>query len=82
MRSLVIEAKSAESALAMHAALAEFHAELLGDDLDGYHVAVDVGESDSQVVALLDRLQEHINARNDCSGAIELDGRRYTVHPE
>jgi hypothetical protein len=80
VKSLTIEAKSAESAVRLAGALEQFHPELSGSDLTGFRITVQLG-SESHVVAVLDALEDYVTARSDGPAAVELDGKHYRVHP-
>ena len=80
MRALVVEAKSAESALALYTSLSAFLPELRGDDASGYRVTVSLGEGNKDVIAILYALERHIS-RSENRASVHLDGRRYTVEP-
>jgi hypothetical protein len=80
MRAVTIDAKSAESALRLTDALKDFDPQLSGDDREGYRVTIDLNQ-DGHVIAVLDALEEYVTAQNDGPAGVEMDGRRYTVHP-
>ncbi len=80
MRSLVVEAKSLESAQALYSALADFHPELLGDDVEGFRVRVSFGTNDHQVIAVLNAVEQYVIERRS-PAHLELDGRKYTFQP-
>ena len=80
MRAITIEAKSLDSARDLCDSLSSFSPELTGSEEDGYSVSVELGSSDSQIIAVLDRLEEHVAERANGPARVELDGRRYTLH--
>jgi hypothetical protein len=82
MRAFTVEAKSLESACSLRGALSQFRAELTGSDEEGYRVTVDLGESDREVIAVLNVIETHVSARNDGLARVELDGRPYLLHTE
>jgi hypothetical protein len=82
MRAFTVDARSLESAQALYTALASFHPEISGDDDEGYRVTIELGSSDREVIAVLDALQRYASERAGEPTRVELDGRRYTLHPE
>jgi hypothetical protein len=83
MRAITVEAKSLESARDLYTALFAFRPALTGSDEQGYRVTVELGSgSDRQIIAILDALEEHVTERASGPARIELDGRRYTMHPD
>ena len=83
MRAVTGEAKSLESARDLYNALFEYRPALTGSDDQGYRVTVELGSgSDRQIIAILDALEEHVRQRASGPARIELDGRRYTMHPD
>jgi hypothetical protein len=82
VKSLTIEARSAESALRLTDALQQFHPELSGTDKLGYRITVELHDSSAgQIVAILDALEDYVTTTSAGPTALEVDGRRYTVHP-
>jgi hypothetical protein len=82
MRAITVEARSLDSARGFCDALAQFHPQLTGSDAGSYRVSVELGESDSEIVALLDALEKHVTERATGPARVELDGRHYTLHAE
>jgi hypothetical protein len=83
MRAITVEAKSLESARDLYNALFEFRPALTGSDAQGYRVTVELGSaSDRQIIAILDALEQHVTERASGPARIELDWRRYTMHPD
>jgi hypothetical protein len=81
MRAITVEARSFESARALQDALSEFHAKLIGTEDEGYRVSIELG-AESQIIAVLDALEQHVAERHDGPARVELDGRRYTMHAD
>jgi hypothetical protein len=81
LQSLAIEAKNLESAQRLFRALSEFGPKLVGDQRDGFRVVVDVS-TDRRVLAVLDALELHITQQQDGPAHVNLQGRKYTVHPD
>jgi hypothetical protein len=83
MRAITLEARTLESARDLYNALFEFRPALTGNDAQGYRVTVELGNgSDRQILAILHALEEHVTDRASGPARIELDGRRYTMHPD
>jgi hypothetical protein len=81
MRALTVGASSIEVAQRLSSALADFHPEILGGDVDGYQVRVSLAGGDRRVIEVLNAIERYVSDRQ-AAAPIELDGRRYTVHPE
>ena len=70
------------SAHAMMDALAEFQSELV-EDADGRsEVVVTLGGGDQEIVRVLNALEHYVTERARQPARIELEGRKYTMHPE
>jgi len=81
MRAFIVEARSLESARALHDALSDFRADLSGSEETGYRVTVELGTNDHRVLEVLGAVQQFVSDRRDGPAQVELGGRRYTVHP-
>jgi hypothetical protein len=81
LRSLVVEAKSLESAQALYSALSEFHPELLGREQEGFRVRIAFGTNVHQVVSVLNAVEQYVLERKS-PARVELDGREYTFQPD
>ena len=82
MKSLTIAARSAESALRLADALQQFQPELSGADKTGYRITIELlDRAEGQIVAVLEALEAYVTAGSDGPVAVELDGKRYRVHP-
>jgi hypothetical protein len=81
LRSLVVEAKSLESAQALYSALSEFHPELLGSEDEGFRVRVPFGTNGHPVIAVLNAVEQYVIERKS-PARIDLDGRQYTFQPD
>ena len=82
MQTLKIEAASPASAHAMIDALAEFQAELVEDPDGRSEVVVTLGGGDQNIVKVLNALERYVTERANEPARIELEGRKYTMHPE
>jgi hypothetical protein len=80
MRSLTIEARSRESAEALHNALSKYRPLLLCS-AESYMVKVELPSDDGDLIAVLDTLERHVSERNS-SARLKLDGTDYTFHGE
>ena len=81
MDRLVIHAVTAHSARGILTALSGFHAELL-ESSDGCEIVVTLGRGDSEIVSVLNALEEHVNQRSGGPARVEFNGRSYVMHPE
>ena len=81
MRGFTIQARSYDSAQALHSALSEFHPELVGNNDQGYSVSIPLGNTDRELLRLLDAIQLYVIERQTCAH-VELDGHAYTIHGE
>jgi hypothetical protein len=81
MRTLTIEANSAESAHGFIEALSAFDAVLIDGEDDRYYVKVSVRGDDQEVVHLLNTLEQHVTERARGPAQIEVEGQSYTMHP-
>jgi hypothetical protein len=79
MRTISIEAASPESAYALSAALAAFGPHVSEQAPGGPVVQVELTGGSSQIVAILNAIQEHVNARADGPTLIDLDGHSYVM---
>jgi hypothetical protein len=77
---LTINARSLGSAVGFFVALSRFHPEAAEHEDGTYSVAVALG-SDTDIVAVLHALAQHVTARGDGPARVELDGRRYSMPP-
>ena len=82
MRSLTIEARRIESARGLCDALRKFQPELTEHSAGGYLVRVEFGESDREVLTVLDVIQDHVATRGGGPARLSLDGHSYTMHPQ
>jgi hypothetical protein len=81
VQGLTIEGKSIESTRGFCDALSAFHAELIKDSDGRYRVAVQL-TSNGQIIDVLNALEQHVTERDTGLARLELDGRRYTLHPK
>jgi hypothetical protein len=79
MRSISIEAASPESAHALSAALAAFGPHVSEQDPGGLVVQLEITGGSSEIVAILNAIQEHLKARAEGATLIDLDGRSYLM---
>jgi hypothetical protein len=82
MRGITIDARTLESAQALYEALYAFRPQLTGSEDEGYRVTIELGNSDRQIVSILDALQEHVTQRATGPTRLEVDGRRYTMYSQ
>jgi hypothetical protein len=81
MRGLTIQARTRDSAQSLYSALGEFYPELLGNDVQGYTVSVQLGNSDGELLRLLDAIEQYVTELHTFA-RVEMDGHRYTIHGE
>ena len=79
MRTISIEAASPESARALSAVLAAFGPHVSEQDPGGLVVQVEIRGGSSQIVAILNAIQEHVSARTAGPTRIDLDGSSYVM---
>jgi hypothetical protein len=79
MRTISIEAASPESAHALSAALAAFGPRVSEEGPGGPVVRVEITRGSSEIVAILNAIQEHLKDRADGATLIDLDGRSYVM---
>ena len=79
MRKLTIEAASPESARLICDALASFKPELLDDGEGHPSVAVAI-RGDSQLIEVLNAIEQHITARSEGPAVVGLGGHKYRLH--
>jgi len=80
---LTIKATSEKSAHEMLAALSEFHAELL-ESAEGFEITVALrndGKKDTEIVAVLNALEQYVSARGRGPAQMELNGREFVMEP-
>jgi hypothetical protein len=82
MQTLRIEAASTASAHAMTDALAEFQAELVETEDGRSEVVVTLRGGDQDIVKVLNALERYVTERAKGPARIELEGRKYSMHPE
>jgi len=80
MRTLTIEARSLESACGFVGALSAFDAKLI-QEVDGYFVEVAIRGSNRRIMDVLNALEAYVTRREGGAAVVDLDGRRYTMHP-
>jgi hypothetical protein len=80
MEALTIQAANPESGRAMLEALSAFRAELMKDD-GRCEVVVHLGRGDSEIVAVLNALEQYVTERGSGPAQVELDGHSYVMHP-
>ena len=78
MRTLSIQARTAETAHHLHKALATFGAEVIQQD-DTFAVRVDLSHGGAEIGSLLNVIQRHVAEWQAGSALIDLDGRTYTM---
>ena len=81
MQTLTIKAVTLESTQGFLNGLAGFQAELIRADDGSYLVEIALGKGDSQIVALLNALEDYVTHRGDGPAEVDLSGRTYKLHP-
>ena len=79
MDRLTIHAISPESGRALLAALSDFQTELV-ESAEGCDVVVTLGPANSEVVAVLNALEQYVHERGDGPARFEFYGRNYVMH--
>ncbi len=80
MQTLTIKARSLESADALFVALSKFHPEMINGENGSHSVTIALG-SDSDIVAALSAIEQHVTDRGDGPARLELDGHTYMMQP-
>ena len=81
MRSLTIEAMTAESAQGFRSALSEFETELTETNDGRYLVKVALTRSDRAIVLVLHALEDYLTHRVGGPAKLRLEGNEYTMRP-
>lgn len=76
---LTIRARSLESADGLFVALSKFHPEMINEN--GSHSVIIALGSDSDSIAALNAIAQHVTDRGDGSARLDLDGHVYTMQP-
>ena len=80
MKSLSIEARTAETAQGLRSALADFEPEVIEQDPEAFVVRVDLSPyGGSDIGSVLSAIQRYIASCQARSALIELDGRTYMI---
>lgn len=80
MQTLTIEAATPDSALALHQALSGFRAELRVTDDGRSYVEVALGQSDREIVEVLNAIEDYVTQRAAGPARIGLNGHTYALH--
>jgi len=80
VQTLTIKARSLESADALFVALSKFHPEMINGENGSHSVTIALG-SDSDIVAALNAIEQHVTDRGDGLARLELDGHTYMMQP-
>jgi hypothetical protein len=83
MQSLTIEAVTPDTAFALRDALSEFRAELRVTVDGRSYVEVTLGQSDLEIVEVLNAIEDYVTQRAAGSAGRErvaLNGRKYALH--
>ena len=78
MRTLSIQARTAETAHHLHNALATFGAEVIEQD-DTFAVRVDLSDAGADIASLLNAIERYVADCEAGPALIDLDGRTYTM---
>jgi hypothetical protein len=81
MQAITIDAASEDSARSLLEVLSAFDAELVDSPDGGRQVVVPL-TSDRRIVDVLNALERYVSERANGPARLELEGRRYTLHPE
>ena len=82
MQLLTVEAAGRESANDLCGALSSFQASLV-ETADGrYQVAVQLGSTGRDLVAVLNAIDGYVRRRWPSPARVELDGRKYMLHAD
>lgn len=80
MQSLTIHAASPSTGRAILTALSAFETEMLQDGDGHCEVAVRLGRDDSEVVAVLNALEQYVTERANGPARVDFNGRRYVMY--
>jgi hypothetical protein len=80
MQTLTIRAGTLEVADRLFIALDAFQPEMSTSRHGSYDVTVPINQDPSQLIAILEALQNHITQHKE-GALVELDGRRYSLEP-
>lgn len=81
MDTLTIHAATPESARAMHLVLSGFQTELV-ETAGGYELVITFSGRDSEIVDVLNALQNYVSERGDGPARVDFHGNSYVMHPE
>lgn len=81
MESFVIHAASRESAEGFCSALSGFGAKLVEGETGRCQVEIPVARSNRKILEALNALEAYVSSRGDGAARVDVDGRRYTLHP-
>jgi hypothetical protein len=80
VKTLSIEARTAETAQALRSALAAFNAEMIEQGPETFVVRVDLSpNSDTDIGSVLSAIQQYVAEQQAGSALIDLDGRTYMM---
>jgi hypothetical protein len=80
MQSITIEALTPDSAFALRDALSAFRAELRVTEEGRSYVEVKLGQSDREIVEVLNAVEDYVTKRASGPARIGLNGREYALH--
>jgi hypothetical protein len=80
MQNLTIEAVTPDTALALREALSGFHVELRVTEDGRSYVDVALGQSDREIVEVLNAIEDYVTHRGASPARIALNGRKYVLH--
>jgi hypothetical protein len=81
MQTLTIKARTLESARGFVTGLAGFNTELDEADDGSYLVQITLGGPDSDIIAVLNALEDYVTNRSQEPAEVGLAGRTYELHP-
>jgi hypothetical protein len=80
MKTLSIEARTAETAQGLRSALADFGPKVIEQDPETFVVRVDLSpHGGADIGSVLRAVQQYVRSCQAASALIELDGRTYTI---
>jgi len=80
MQTLTVEAATPDSALALYEALSGFRAELRATEDEHSYVEVTLGQSDREIVEVLNAIEDYVTHRATGPARVGLNGRKFALH--
>ena len=79
MKTLSVEVRAVDTAFGLCSALGAFGAEVVEQASGEFVVKVDLSDSRTDLVAVLNALQDYVIQRRGAPAMIDLDGRAYVL---